>query len=136
MSRLLSTSRALPLAVAFGTVLFLLLGIGALGIIGDGDADRIYLAVIAVFAIGIVVARLRPQPMAVAMLATAATMVVCTVVAFAMGEHRNPGASASDMVMLTTMYAGLFAVAAWLFARSARRPARTHRAGGSQPTVG
>jgi drug/metabolite transporter (DMT)-like permease len=125
MSRHPSPARALPVVVAFATLLFLVLGIGAIGIIGNGDADRIYLAAIAVFVVGALVARFRPQPMAVAMLATAATMVGCTVVAFAMGEHRNPGASASDMVMLTTMYAGLFAFAAWLFARSAhRRPRR------------
>jgi len=113
-------ARALPFVVAMATLLFLLLGIGALGIIGDGDADRIYLAVAAVFVVGTLVARLRPRPMAVAMATTAATMVGCTVVAFAMGEHQNPGASASDMVMLTTMYAGLFAVSSWLFSRSAR----------------
>lgn len=121
MSRQTNTSRALPAVFAFATLLFLVLGIGALGIIGDGDADRIYLAVVVVFAIGTIVARFRPQSMAAAMLATAATMVACTGVAFVMGEHRNPGASASDMVMLTTMYAGLFAFAAGLFARSARR---------------
>lgn len=63
--------------------------------------------------------------MAVSMLATAATMLTCTAVAFAMGEHQSPGASASDMVMLTTMYAGLFAAAAWLFARAAGRSVRT-----------
>ena len=35
---------ALALAVSVGTVLFLLLGIGALGIVGDGDRDWLYLA--------------------------------------------------------------------------------------------
>jgi hypothetical protein len=118
------TSRLLPFAVAFASLLFLLFGIGALGIIGDGDADRIYLAVLGVFVVGTLAARFRPGPMALAMLATAATMVLCTVVAFVMGEHRTPGASAFDMVMLTTMYAGLFTVAAWLFARSAGSPRR------------
>lgn len=121
----------LPFAVAVATVLFLLFGIGALGIIGDGDPDRIYLAVVGVFVVGTLAARFRPRPMAVAMLATAATMVLCTVVAFVMGEHRTPGASALDMVMLTTMYAGLFALAAWLFARSAGHPRRV----GARPTA-
>lgn len=74
--------------------------------------------------------------MAGALLAIAAAMVACTSVAFAMGEHRNPAASALDMVMLTTMYAGVFAFAAWLFARNARRPSRARTDGGSQPAAG
>ena len=39
-----TTRYALALTVAVGTVLFLLLGIGALGIVGDGDRDWLYLA--------------------------------------------------------------------------------------------
>jgi hypothetical protein len=38
----------LALGVCLGTVLFLLLGIGALGIVGDGDRDWLYLAAPAV----------------------------------------------------------------------------------------
>ena len=50
----------LAIGAAVATVLFLVLAIGALGIIADGGRDdRIYLAVLAVLVIGAVVARLR-----------------------------------------------------------------------------
>jgi hypothetical protein len=82
-------------AVAVVTVIFLVLGIGALGIIGaGGENDRMYLGVLAVFLIGTVVAR---------------------------GLHEEPGASVGEILMLTAMYAGLFALSAWLFWRAAEQ---------------
>ena len=45
-------------------MLFLVLAIGALGIIGDGGRDdRMYLAVLAVLVLGTLVARLRARSM-------------------------------------------------------------------------
>ena len=85
---------------------------------------------VAVFVIGTLIARLRPRPMTVVLLATAATQVGCTIVAFATGQHNTAGASAADMVMLTAMYAGLFTFAAWLYSRVA------HRQGPSRPGTG
>ena len=120
-----TTTYRLALAVAVGTVLFLLLGIGALGVIGSGGpADRVYLAVPVVLLLGSIVARLRPGGMAVTMLATAATQVLAPVVAFVAGLEGTEGASVLDVVGLTGMFAGLFLLSAWLFRRSARQRTR------------
>ncbi len=120
-----TTTYRLALALAVGTVLFLLLGIGALGVIGSGGpADRVYLAVPVVLVLGSILARLRPGGMAVTMLATAATQVLAPVVAFAAGLEGTEGASVLDVVGLTGMFAGLFMLSAWLFRRSARQRTR------------
>jgi hypothetical protein len=112
-------SYLLGLAITVVTTAFLFLAIGALGIIGEGGrADRLYLAVFATLAVGTVLARLRPRGMALALAATAIVQVLVAVVALATGQHDNPGASALEILGLTAMYAGLFAVAAWCFWRS------------------
>ena len=116
----------LAVAVALGTALFLAFGIAALGIIGDGGrADRMYLAVFAVLAVGTVAARLRPRGMALALLATAATQVIVAVVALAGGFPDSQNVSVLDVVALTVMYAGLFGLSAWLSRRAAQRSAVT-----------
>jgi hypothetical protein len=66
----------LAVVVALGALLFLVLGIGALGIIGDGRDDQVYVSVLAVAVIGSAVARLRPRGMALAFLATAFAQVL------------------------------------------------------------
>ena len=53
--------------MAVGTVLFLLLGIGALGIVGDGDRDWLYLAAPAVLLVVAVATRFRPGGMVLAL---------------------------------------------------------------------
>lgn len=116
------TSYRLAVAVALATVLFLVLGIGALGIIGDGGrSDRIYLAVLGVLVIGTAVARLKPHGMALALLATAFTQVLVAAVALLAGLHHAEDASVLDIVGLTVMYAGLFGLSAWLFRRAAEQ---------------
>ena len=119
-----SASYRLALAVALATALFLVLGIGALGIIGAGGRpDRIYAAVLGVLAVGTVIARLKPGGMALTLAATALTQAVVSATALLAGLHHTEGASALDIVGLTGMYAALFAVSAWLFWRSADQPA-------------
>jgi hypothetical protein len=114
----------LGIAVAGATALFLLFGIGALGVIGDGEHDGMYLGVLAVLLIGTVVARLRPRPMAGVLLATAVAQVLVAVVAIARGLHDSPGASIGELLMLTAMYAGLFTVSAWLFWKASEQESR------------
>ena len=114
-----ATAYRLGLAVAVGTALFLLLGAGALGIIGDGQADRAYAAVLAVLVVGSIVVRLRAAGMAVVLLLTALTQVVVPVVLLVGGFEGTQGASVLDVVGLTVMYAGLFGLSAWLFRRAA-----------------
>ena len=71
-----TTAYRLGLTIAVGTVLFLLLGAGALGIIGAGGRpDLMYLGVVAVGVVGALAARLRARGMAVTLLAMAATQV-------------------------------------------------------------
>jgi len=113
-----TTYYVLALGVAVATVLFLVLAIGALGIIGDGGRpDRIYATVLAVLVLGSVIARLRPAGMALALLATALTQILVTVVALLAGLPDD--ASVIDVVGITAMYAALFGLSAWLFRRAA-----------------
>jgi len=113
----------LAVGVALATVLFLILGIGALGIIGAGGRpDRIYAAVLGVLVLGTVIARLRPGGMVLTLAATALAQAVVSATALLAGLHQAEGASVVDIVGLTAMYAGMFGVAAWLFSRAADEP--------------
>ena len=113
-----TTSRyLLALAASVGTVLFLLFGIGALGIVGDGDRDAVYLAAPAVGLLVAAVTRFRPRGMVLALGAAAATTLVAGAVAIGLVATDRATASVPDVVMLTGMYAALFAAAAWLFTR-------------------
>jgi hypothetical protein len=120
-----STTFRLAIAVAVGTALMLVLGIGALGVIGDGGrADRGYLAVLVVLAVGTALARLRPRGMALALLATALTQVIVPVVVLATDVPGTEDVSVLDVVGLTVMFAGLFGVSALLFHRAAGQQAK------------
>ena len=74
-----------------------------------------YLGVLAVLAIGTVLARLRARGMAWALTATALAVVVVAVIALATGLQDTEGASVIEILGLTAMYAGLFGLSAWLF---------------------
>jgi hypothetical protein len=105
------------LGVAVGTVLFLLFGVGALGIIGAGGRpDLLYAAALAVGLIGAVASRFRARGMALSMAAVAVVTVLVGVGAVAAGLHEN--GSAFDVIMLSGMYAALFATSGWLFKRA------------------
>ena len=108
---------ALALAVSVGTVLFLLFGIGALGIVGEGERDWLYLAPPAVLLVVAAATRFRPGGMVLALGAAAATTLVAGAVAVVLVATDDTTASIADVVMLTGMYAGLFAAGAWLFSR-------------------
>lgn len=115
-----STYYRLAAVVAVATVLFLILAIGALGIIGAGGRpDRIYAGVLLVGGIGTLVARLRPRGMAVALAATAGAQALITLTAFLAGLHETEGASALDIVGVNAMYVALWTLSAWLFRRAA-----------------
>lgn len=123
-SRSLSTPYATPraryllaLAVAVGTVLFLLLGIGALGIVGDGDRDVVYLAAPVAGLLVAVVTRFRAAGMTAAMVVAAAVTMLAGAWSIGLIATDEVDASTGDVVMLTVMYAVLFAVAGWLFSR-------------------
>jgi hypothetical protein len=112
----------LAVGVALATVLFLIWAIGALGIIGEGGRpDRMYAGVLAVCAIGTLIARLRPRGMALALLATALAQVLVAVVALIAGLQHTEGASVAEILGLNAMYAALFSLSAWLFRRAAQQ---------------
>lgn len=120
MTRTPSTPTAryvLALGVSLATVVFLLLGIGALGIVGDGDRDALYLAAPAVALLVGLVTRFRANGMALALAAAAVVTVVAGAIAVGLVATDRESASILDVVMLTGMYAVLFAVGAWLFTR-------------------
>ena len=113
-----STYYLLGVGAVVGTTLFLILAIGALGIIGDGGRDdRMYLAVPVVLVLGTIVARLRAPGMSLALRATAATQVLVTVVALVAGVPKE--ASIVDILGINAMFAALFCLSAWLFRRAA-----------------
>ena len=115
-----TTYYRLGVGVALTTALFLVLAIGALGIIGEGGRpDRIYAAVLGVLALGTVIARLRPGGMAVTLAATALAQAVVSASALLAGLHQTNDASVADIIGLTGMYAALFSLSAWLFWRAA-----------------
>ena len=113
-----TTRYLLALGVSVGTVLFLLLGIGALGIVGDGHHDAVYLAAPAVGLLVAVATRFRASGMALALAAAALTTVVAGAWSVGLVATDRVEASALDVVMLTGMYAALFAFAARLFSRA------------------
>jgi len=94
----------------------------AVGVVGDGDpADLMYAGVLAVGIIGAVIARLRPDGMARALLATALATALVAVIALIAGKHQAPTSSVLDIVGLNAFFVALFVGSAWLFRHAARR---------------
>lgn len=105
-----------------GTLLVLLFGVGALGIVGDGGPpDLMYLAAAVVGLVGAAAARFRPAGTARALAIAAGLTLVAGVVAVAAGWQEE--GSVVDVLALSAMFAGLYAASAWLFRSAAPRPA-------------
>ena len=123
----MSTPRSrylLALAATAAAVLFLLFGIGALGIVGEGDRDWLYLAAPAVLLVVGAATRFRAGGMVLALGAAAVTTLLAGVVAVVLVATDRAAASIADVVMITAMYAALFAAAGWLFSRVPEPPVR------------
>ena len=118
-----TTAYRTAVGVAVGTALFLLWGMGAVGVIGsEGDrADLMYFGVLAIGISGAVVARFRPDGMARAMSVTAAATFLVGVIALMLGKHEAEYSSVLEIMGLSLMFATLFAGSAWLFRSAARR---------------
>jgi hypothetical protein len=110
------------LGIAVGASLFLVLGIGALGVIGaEGDrADMMFLGVLAIGVVGAIVTRLRPEGMVWVMGAMAAATMIVGIIALILGKHNADESSVAEILGLTGMYAALFAASAWHFGIAAR----------------
>jgi hypothetical protein len=112
------TSYRLGLTVALLTLLLLVYGIGALGVVGSGGpADLMYVAAAAVGIVGAAIARLRAPGMARALTAAALATLLAGAVAIVAGLAED--ASVLDVVGLSGMYACLYGLSARLFHRAA-----------------
>lgn len=111
------TTYRIALGIAAGTTLFLILGIGALGVIGaEGDrADMMFLGVLAIGLGGSIITRLRPDEMVWTMGAMAAATMIVGIIAIILGKHEADESSVAEILGLTGMFAALFAASAWRF---------------------
>ena len=96
---------------------------GAVGIIGaEGEnANMMYYGVLAVGAIGALIARFEPTGMARALFATAFAQALTVVITLIAGMHRYPGSSLVEVLLLNGFFVALFVLSAWLFRIVARR---------------
>jgi hypothetical protein len=116
--------------VALAAAFILVWLVGAVGVIGeDGDrADLMYGGVLAVGIIGAIVARLRPEGMARALLAMALLQALVAVIALIAGKHHAPVSSVYEIVGLNGFFVALFIGSAWLFRHAARKQTPTDAA--------
>ncbi|MGC5584801.1 hypothetical protein ACQE98_12335 [Ornithinimicrobium sp. W1679] len=121
----MSTSSRAGLVVAATTTLLLLFGVGALGVVGPGGpVDLLYVAAPVVAVVGAALVRLRPRGMTYAFAAASGAVVLATAAVLALGLHRSPGVSLVDLLGLTVLFAGGYALAAWSCSRGpSLRPA-------------
>jgi uncharacterized membrane protein YjjB (DUF3815 family) len=118
-----STTYKIALGIGVGATLFLVLGIGALGVIGaEGDrADMMFLGVLAIGLCGTVLSRLRAEGMAQTMAAMAAATMIVGIIAITLGKHEAAESSVAEILGLTGMFASLFAASAWRFGVAAQQ---------------
>lgn len=104
--------------VAALILIWLSLGVGIIG--KDGDpANLMYFGVLAVGITGAISARLQPQGMARALVATAIAQAVVAAIAL-IAKLGLPWSGPTEILMLNGFFITLFAVSAWLFRRAAR----------------
>lgn len=123
------TTYRIALGIAAGATLFLILGIGALGVIGaEGDrADMMFLGVLVIGLGGSIVTRLRPEGMVWTMGAMAAATMTVGIIAIILRKHEAEESSVAEILGLTGMFAALFAASAWRFQATVQQR-RRHRA--------
>lgn len=109
---------------------FLLLWInGAVGIIGSegNDANLLFVGVLAVAAIGALLARFRPRGMQRALLATAVAQAsVATIAVAARWGSTAPGWP-RDILLISGFFVSLWLLSAWMFGRASREYGVTAR---------
>ena len=93
---------------------------GAVGIIGNSnnDANMLYGGVIAIGAIGALVARFKPHGMARALLAMAIAHALIGVVALIAGWGTDGNIWPWDVLGATVIFTALWLVSAWLFQKA------------------
>ncbi len=96
---------------------------GAVGIIGDesNDANMMYFGVLAVGAIGAIVARFQPGGMVRALYVTAFAQVAVAVIALIAGLGSTAPVWPNDILVITGFFVALWLLSAWLFRNAARQ---------------
>ena len=127
-----TTAYRIGLALAVASALFLLWGVAAMGIVGaEGDSfDRLYVAVVGIGIGGALLARFRPQGMAVTLGAMALAQGAITVLALVLGKQQSPVSSVGEILMVNALFVALFVAAALMFGYAARGGAS-----GSEPEI-
>ena len=117
------TAARLATGLWIGASLFLLMLIGAVGVIGvEGDPfDRVYFGVVALGIVGALMARFRARGMASALFATALAQAWVVVMALVIGKQDSAVSSVFEIVGLNGLFIALFVTSALLF-RAAARP--------------
>lgn len=125
VARRTSRNRAYRFAAALAAVGgFLVAWVnGAVGIIGSegDDANLLFLGVLAVGAVGALIARLRAAGMATALYATAAAQVLVAVAAIALDLGASSPIWPRGLLLLTAVFTGIWLSSAWLFGKAARQ---------------
>ena len=109
------------IGLALGAVLALGWANLAVGLIGSEDnrANLMYGGVIVVGALGVLIARLRPEGMARALFATALAQTLVAVIAL-VGRLGGPNSGPLEIVAINGFFVALFAGSAVLFSKAAR----------------
>lgn len=133
LARRWSRDRAYRVAATVAAVAgFLLVWVnGAVGIIGSeaNDANLLFFGVLAVAAVGALIARFRAAGMAIALYATACAQVLVAAVAITMRLGESDPVWPRDILVLTAVFAAFWIVSGWLFGRAARNERRLFAGG-------
>lgn len=118
-----SSAYRFAVGIALAAAFILVWVNGAVGIIGDegNDANLMFFGVLAVGAVGSLVARFHPRGMARAMLVTA--MAQASVAAIAVNADLGATGPAwpGDVLLLTAFFVVMWLLSAWLFRKSIPR---------------
>ena len=116
--------------VALATAFILIWVNGAVGIVGaeNNDANMMFFGVLAVGAIGGVIARFQPRGMARALCATALAQAIVAAIALIAGPGSTAPGWPRNILMLTAFFVSLWLLSAWLFRNASRAQLPVQRA--------
>jgi hypothetical protein len=114
----------IAVGVALATAFILIWVNGAVGIIGaeNNDANLMFFGVLAVGAIGGIIARFQPRGMALALCATALAQAIVAAIALLARLGSTAPGWPGDILMLTGFFISLWLLSAWLFRNASRAP--------------
>jgi hypothetical protein len=121
-----SLAYRLAAGLAVGTALFLVWANLAVGLIGSENepANLMYIAVLAVGAIGAMAAHFQPHGMALALFATALAQSLVAIVALFAGLQHLPGSSVAEILNVNGFFVVLWVASALLFRRASATGSR------------